>query len=84
MPGPTLLLCPMSMVGTWEREAARFVPGLRVRAHHGPGRPRGDDLRAAVVGTDLLVTTYATAARDADELGRRRLATGSCSTRRRP
>ena len=67
-PGPTLLLCPMSMVGTWEREAARFVPGLRVRAHHGPARPRGDDLRTALVGTDLLVTTYATAARDADDL----------------
>ena len=67
-PGPTLLLCPMSMVGTWEREAARFVPGLRVRAHHGPARPRGDDLRTALVDTDLLVTTYATAARDADDL----------------
>jgi SNF2 family DNA or RNA helicase len=67
-PGPTLLLCPMSMVGTWEREAARFVPDLRVRAHHGPARPRGDDLRAALADTDLLVTTYATAARDADDL----------------
>jgi SNF2 family DNA or RNA helicase len=58
----------MSMVGTWEREAARFVPDLRVRAHHGPGRLRGDDLRAAVAATDLVVTTYATAARDADDL----------------
>jgi hypothetical protein len=67
-PGPTLLLCPMSMVGTWEREAARFAPGLRVRAHHGPARPRGDDLRAALADVDLLVTTYATAARDADDL----------------
>ena len=67
-PGPTLLICPMSMVGTWEREAARFAPDLRVRAHHGPGRPRGDDLVAVAKDTDLLVTTYATAARDADDL----------------
>ena len=67
-PGPTLLLCPMSMVGTWQREAARFAPGLRVHAHHGPARPRGDDLRTALAGTDLVVTTYATAARDADDL----------------
>jgi superfamily II DNA or RNA helicase len=66
--GPTLLVCPMSMVGTWEREAARFAPSLRVRAHHGPGRSRGADLRAALDGTDLVVTTYATAARDADDL----------------
>jgi hypothetical protein len=66
--GPTLLVCPMSMVGTWEREAARFAPDLRVRAHHGPARARGDDLRAAAGDADLLVTTYATAARDADDL----------------
>jgi hypothetical protein len=67
-PGPTLLICPMSMVGTWEREAARFVPGLRVRAHHGPARLRGDDLRGALADVDLLMTTYATAARDGDDL----------------
>jgi hypothetical protein len=67
-PDPTLLVCPMSMVGTWEREAARFAPALRVRAHHGPGRPRGADLRTALHDTDLVITTYATAARDADDL----------------
>src|SRR6185503_704806 len=39
--GPTLLMCPMSLVGNWQREAARFAPSLRVYAHHGPGRPRG-------------------------------------------
>ena len=66
--GPTLLVCPMSMVGTWEREAARFAPDLRVRAHHGPGRPRGADLATAAEDADLVVTTYATAARDADDL----------------
>src|SRR6516165_6377148 len=32
---PTLLLCPMSLVGNWQREAARFAPALRVYAHHG-------------------------------------------------
>ena len=33
--GPTLLLCPMSLVGNWQREAAKFAPDLRVYAHHG-------------------------------------------------
>ena len=33
--GPTLLLCPMSLVGNWQREAAKFAPELRVYAHHG-------------------------------------------------
>jgi superfamily II DNA or RNA helicase len=67
-PGPTLLLCPMSLVGTWQREAARFAPDLRVHAHHGAGRPQGEALAEAVAAADLVVTTYATAARDVEEL----------------
>jgi superfamily II DNA or RNA helicase len=66
--GPTLLVCPMSLVGTWQRESARFAPELRVLAHHGPARLHGDDLAAAIRDVDLVVTTYATAARDGDEL----------------
>jgi SNF2 family DNA or RNA helicase len=66
--GPTLLLCPMSLVGNWEREAAKFAPTLRVLAHHGRDRLRGDALRDQLATTDLLVTTYATGTRDIDEL----------------
>ena len=66
--GPTLLVCPMSLVGTWQREAERFAPALRVHAHHGAGRPRGDDLARRVAESDLVVTTYATATRDAGAL----------------
>jgi SNF2 family DNA or RNA helicase len=66
--GPTLLLCPMSLVGNWQREAARFTPGLRVYAHHGPQRLHGAALGARLGEADLVVTTYATATRDVDEL----------------
>ena len=66
--GPTLLLCPMSLVGNWQRESAKFAPGLRVYAHHGRERLRGDALRERLTVTDLLVTTYATGTRDIDEL----------------
>jgi superfamily II DNA or RNA helicase len=66
--GPTLLVCPMSLVGTWQREAARFAPHLRVLAHHGPGRLHGEELAAGIRESDLVVTTYATATRDGDEL----------------
>ncbi|ANY09578.1 DEAD/DEAH box helicase [Pseudonocardia sp. HH130630-07] len=65
---PTLIVCPMSMVGTWAREAERFAPGLRVHAHHGAGRPRGGGLHRVLGGADLVVTTYATATRDAEDL----------------
>ena len=61
---PTLLVCPMSLVGNWQREAARFTPRLRVHVHHGGERLRGKEFKAAVASSDLVVTTYALLARD--------------------
>ncbi|NKY29400.1 DEAD/DEAH box helicase [Nocardia gamkensis] len=69
-PGPTLLVCPMSVVGNWQREAERFAPDLRVWVHHGAGRRAGADLDETVAAADLVVTTYALLARDAEELAR--------------
>ena len=66
--GPTLLLCPMSLVGNWQREATKFAPRLRIYPHHGGARRHGDALREHLDDTDLVVTTYATATRDIDEL----------------
>jgi SNF2 family DNA or RNA helicase len=68
LPGPTLLVCPMSVVGNWEREAAHFTPQLRVHMHHGAGRLAGEELAAALAGADLVITTYGMVARDADAL----------------
>ncbi len=65
---PTLLLCPMSLVGNWQREASRFAPALRVYAHHGPGRLHGEELTAKLTEVDLVLTTYGTAVRDVEEL----------------
>jgi non-specific serine/threonine protein kinase len=66
--GPTLLVCPMSLVGNWQREAAKFVPGLRVHVHHGAERARGEEFVATAHAADLVLTTYSVAARDAVEL----------------
>ncbi|MGW6123848.1 SNF2-related protein [Nocardia sp. NPDC055165] len=62
--GPTLLVCPMSVVGNWQRETQRFAPDLRVLVHHGPGRLQGTEFAAAVADSDLVITTYALLARD--------------------
>src|ERR1039457_6091497 len=51
--GPTLLVCPMSLVGNWQREAARFTPDLRVHVHHGADRLDADALSAALAAVDL-------------------------------
>src|SRR5215472_13868639 len=66
--GPTLLVCPMSLVGNWQREAARFTPDLRVHVHHGAERLTGPELAAALADADLVITTYGIATRDADAL----------------
>ncbi|MGO9080139.1 MAG: DEAD/DEAH box helicase [Streptosporangiaceae bacterium] len=63
-PGPTLLVCPMSLVGNWQREAERFTPDLAVHVHHGADRLAGDELAAALAAADLVITTYGVAARD--------------------
>ena len=61
---PTLLLCPMSLTGNWQREAERFTPDLAVHVHHGADRLAGAELAAALAAADLVITTYQTATRD--------------------
>ncbi|MHA6757842.1 DEAD/DEAH box helicase [Streptacidiphilus sp. PAMC 29251] len=63
-PGPTLVVCPMSLVGNWTRECERFAPMLRVYVHHGAGRSDGAELRRAAAGADVVITTYGLVQRD--------------------
>lgn len=58
--GTSLVVCPASLVENWRREAARFVPDLRVRVHHGADRGENGDFS----GMDLVVTSYGTLVRD--------------------
>ncbi|GAW91709.1 DEAD/DEAH box helicase [Calderihabitans maritimus] len=62
--GPALLVCPTSVVGNWQREAARFAPRLRVLVHHGPNRLQGKDFIREAKASHLVLTTYALAQRD--------------------
>src|SRR5699024_2517878 len=62
--GPTLLVCPMSVVGAWQREAATFAPHLRVHVHHGGGRRRDASFVTTATEKDLVITTYSLLARD--------------------
>ncbi len=48
---PSLLICPMSLTGNWQREAERFTPGLAVHVHHGADRLAGDELAAVLAGS---------------------------------
>jgi non-specific serine/threonine protein kinase len=67
-PGPTLLICPVSVTGNWQREAERFAPSLRVHLHYGRERLRGEAFARAAKRSDLMITTYALALRDRETL----------------
>ncbi len=66
--GPTLLICPMSIVGNWHRELQRFAPSLRVMIHHGHERLSGQAFEDEARQHDIVITTYALALRDKEHL----------------
>jgi len=61
--GPTLVVCPASLMGNWQREIERFAPGTAVRRFHGARRcldGLGDG--------EFVLTTYGTMRLDAGRL----------------
>ena len=64
---PSLLICPTSVVGNWQRELTRFAPSLRVLVHHGAGRAKAQ-LAKDAIQHDVVISTYALLHRDEAEL----------------
>ena len=65
---PTLLVCPTSVLGNWEREVKKFGPSLKVLLHHGDKRPKGKAFAQVVQGHNLVITSYALIHRDVKSL----------------
>ncbi|WP_331732997.1 DEAD/DEAH box helicase (plasmid) [Streptomyces sp. NBC_00015] len=64
--GPTLVVCPTSLMGNWQREIEKFAPGTSIRRYHGTKRSL-DDLDT---DTGFVLTTYATMRLRQDELAK--------------
>ncbi|MDG4536715.1 DEAD/DEAH box helicase [Streptomyces sp. AV19] len=61
--GPTLVVCPASLMGNWQREIERFAPGTPVRRFHGPARTL-----EGLAEDEFVLTTYGTMRLDAARL----------------
>ncbi|MEA5582581.1 DEAD/DEAH box helicase [Nodularia harveyana UHCC-0300] len=61
---PTLLVCPTSILGNWEREIKKFAPILKVLQHHGDKRFKGKAFLEAVEKRDVIITSYSLIPRD--------------------
>ncbi|WP_399921313.1 SNF2-related protein [Streptomyces kanamyceticus] len=62
--GPTLVVCPTSLMGNWQREIEKFAPGTRVRRFHGAQRNLED-----LADGEFVLTTYGTMRLDTERLG---------------
>jgi superfamily II DNA or RNA helicase len=82
--GPTLVVCPASLLGNWEAEIRRFAPGVPVRRFHGTqrslegldpsvtsGQARLDEPEPTAGAADpgFVLTTYGTVRNDTATLG---------------
>jgi len=61
--GPTLVVCPASLLGTWEHEVRRFAPDVPVRRYHGGGRHLQD-----LAVDEIVLVTYGVVLRDSARL----------------
>ncbi|MFC0332286.1 DEAD/DEAH box helicase [Paenibacillus sepulcri] len=65
---PSLLICPTSVIGNWQKELSRFAPSLQVVLHYGGRRLGGDDFHDEVRAADIVLTSYATSTLDQELL----------------
>ncbi|MGW2388252.1 DEAD/DEAH box helicase [Streptomyces lydicamycinicus] len=61
--GPTLVVCPASLMGNWQREIEKFAPGTPVRRFHAGRRSL-----AELADGEFVLTTYGTMRLDAGKL----------------
>ena len=67
---PSLIICPTSVMGNWQKELERFAPSLKVHVHYGTNRAREEQF-ADIINkrqAHIILTTYGTATQDGEML----------------
>ncbi|MFJ5765987.1 DEAD/DEAH box helicase [Lysinibacillus sp. NPDC093210] len=67
---PTIIICPTSVLGNWQKELARFAPSLVVHTHYQANRTK-EDAFARLIEQEkphVILSTYGTVSQDAEFL----------------
>ncbi|WP_071460935.1 DEAD/DEAH box helicase [Bacillus massilinigeriensis] len=65
---PSLIICPTSVLGNWQKEIERFAPSMNVYLHYGQSRAKGEKLAEIVKNSDIVLTSYGLTHLDSEEL----------------
>ncbi|SOB90210.1 SNF2 family DNA or RNA helicase [Ureibacillus xyleni] len=67
---PTLIICPTSVLGNWQKELARFAPSLKVYTHYSSSRLKDEDFKNYLENEqpNVVLTTYGTISQDIEFL----------------
>jgi SWI/SNF-related matrix-associated actin-dependent regulator of chromatin subfamily A member 5 len=71
--GPHLVLVPLTTLGNWDREFARWCPDIRVFKFHGTKEERAEMIRQGMLANgqwDVLLTSYEMANREKSQIGK--------------
>ena len=67
---PTIIICPTSVLGNWQKELARFAPSLSVYTHYQANRAKGTDFTQVIEQErpQVILSTYGTVSQDTEFL----------------
>ncbi|MBD8069447.1 DEAD/DEAH box helicase [Bacillus sp. PS06] len=65
---PSLIICPTSVLGNWQKELEKFGPTLKVHLHYGANRGKGEDFPISVSDADVVLTSYGLSHLDYEEI----------------
>ncbi|MGE7672101.1 DEAD/DEAH box helicase [Lysinibacillus sp. NPDC094403] len=67
---PSIIICPTSVLGNWQKELARFAPSLTVHTHYQANRAKEDVFKQLVAREKphVILSTYGTVSQDAEFL----------------
>ena len=64
---PSLIICPTSVLGNWQKELERFAPSIKVHTHYGSNRLKDEEFKKLLASEDapkIVVTTFGTVTQD--------------------